>query len=249
MRANLVLTTAASLLLASTVFVAAQGTQKQGPGAEGSPPQGQMQREGQQGQQGKQAPQKGDRGENAQQKGSSQAQEREGPKGKQQVQKEQQGQKEQGKQQGQKERTDGQGGGRAETQKGAEPKGKAGERTEGQRERTEGQQKGERTEGQQKGERTDTQRGERSGSQVTLTTEQRTKVRETVLRGSNAPRVTNVNFSIRVGTVVPTSVRVVEVAPVLIEVHPEWRGFFYFIVNDQIIIVDRNHHIVAVIDV
>jgi len=216
-----------------------------------------MQREGQQ---GKQAPQKGDRGENAQQKGSSQAQEREGPKGKQQVQKEQQGQKEQpGKQQGQKERTEGQGGSRTETQKGAEPKGKAGERTDGQGggretqkgaepkgkagERTEGQR--ERTEGQQKGERTDT----RSGGSVTLTTEQRTRVRETVLRGSNAPRVNNVNFSIRVGTVVPTSVHIVEVAPVLVEVHPQWRGFFYFIVNDQIIIVDRNHHIVAVLDV
>jgi len=245
MRASSVLTTAASLLLASTVFVAAQGTQKQGPGAEGGPPQGQMQREGQQGQQGKQAPQKGDRGENGQQKGSSQAQEREGPKGKQQVQKE--GQKEQqGKQQGQRERTEGQGG-RAESQKGAEPKGKAGERTEGQRERTEGQQGGRND--AQKGERTDTQRGERSGGSVTLTTEQRTRVRETVLRGSNAPRVNNVNFSIRVGTVVPTSVHIVEVAPVLVEVHPEWRGFFYFIVNDQIIIVDRNHHIVAVLDV
>jgi hypothetical protein len=48
---------------------------------------------------------------------------------------------------------------------------------------------------------------------------------------------------------VPTSVRVVEVAPVLIEVHPEWRGYFYFIVNDEIIIVDRNHHIVAILPV
>jgi uncharacterized protein DUF1236 len=212
MRAHSILTTAAAVLLASTVFAAAQGTQKQGPGAEGSPSQGQVQREGQQ---GKQAPQKGDRGENSNQKGSSQAQEREGPKGKEQVQ---QGQKEQqGKQQGQKERTEGQ----------------------GQRERTEGQ----------KG--TEAQRGERSqgSTSVTLTQEQKTRVRETVLQGGSAPRVNNVNFQVRVGTVVPTSVRVVEVAPVLIEVHPEWRGFFYFIVNDQIIIVDRNHHIVAVLDV
>jgi hypothetical protein len=236
MRAHSILTTAAAVLLASTVFAAAQGTQKQGPGAEGSPSQGQVQREGQQ---GKQAPQKGDRGENSNQKGSSQAQEREGPKGKEQVQ---QGQKEQqGKQQGQKERTEGQGGGRAETQKGAEPKGKAGEHTEGQGQR-------ERTEGQ-KG--TEGQRGERSqgSTSVTLTQEQKTRVRETVLQGGSAPRVNNVNFQVRVGTVVPTSVRVVEVAPVLIEVHPEWRGFFSFIVNDQITIVDRNHHIVAVLDV
>src|SRR5262249_40512800 len=245
MRAHSVLTTAAAVLLASTVFAAAQGTEKQGPGAECSPSQGQTQREGQQ---GKQAPQKGDRGENAQQKGSSQAQEREGPKGKQQVQKEQQGQKEQGKQQGQKEqqgqREQGKQQGQKEQQgqreqgkqqgQNAGPKGKAGEGTTGQGAGRNDVQRGERTEG---------------SARTTLTTEQKTKVRETVLQSSNAPRVNNVNFQIRVGTVVPTSVRVVEVVPVLIEVHPEWRGFFYFIVNDQIIIVDRNHHIVAVLDV
>ena len=87
------------------------------------------------------------------------------------------------------------------------------------------------------------------GSTVNLTTEQRTKIRQTVLVGGNAPRVSNVNFSLRVGTVVPTSVRVVEVAPVLVEIHPEWRGYFYFVVGDEIIIVDRNHHIVAILAV
>jgi hypothetical protein len=75
--------------------------------------------------------------------------------------------------------------------------------------------------------------------------EQRTRVRETVL--TKGPRATNVNFTISVGTVVPTSVRVVEVDPILVEYYPAYRGHFYFIVNDEIIIVDRNHHIVAVI--
>jgi hypothetical protein len=42
------------------------------------------------------------------------------------------------------------------------------------------------------------------------------------------PRVSNVNFSISVGTSVPETVRVVEVSPVLIEIHPEWRGHMYF---------------------
>jgi Protein of unknown function (DUF1236) len=148
----------------------------------------------------------------------------------------------QGKQQGQKERTEGQGSGRAEGQN-TEPKGKAGS----QKERTEGQGGGRND--VQKGERTDTQRGERSEGRVTLSTEQKTRVRETVLQGGNAPRANNVNFQVRVGTTVPTSVRVVEVAPVLIEVHPEWRGYFYFIVNDEIIIVDRNHRIIAVLEV
>jgi len=70
-----------------------------------------------------------------------------------------------------------------------------------------------------------------------------------VLQGSNAPRATNVNFSINVGTVVPTSVRVVAVPQLIFDVQPEWRGLMYFIVDDQLIIVDRNHRIVAVIDI
>ena len=88
-----------------------------------------------------------------------------------------------------------------------------------------------------------------SGSSVTFTTEQRTHIRTTVLQGSNAPRATNVNFSINVGTAVPTSVRVVAVPQVIVDVHPEWRGLRYFIVNDQIIIVDRDNKIVAVLNV
>jgi Protein of unknown function (DUF1236) len=88
-----------------------------------------------------------------------------------------------------------------------------------------------------------------SGGKVALTTEQRTKIRETVLVGGNAPRATNVNFSVTVGTTVPTSVRVVAVPQVLVEIYPEYRGHMYFVVGDEIIIVDRNHRIIAVIAV
>jgi Protein of unknown function (DUF1236) len=84
---------------------------------------------------------------------------------------------------------------------------------------------------------------------VTLTTEQRTKIRQTVLAGGNVPRANNVNFAINVGTGVPTSVRVVEVPSVIVDIHPQWRGFWYFVVVDEIIIVDRNHKIVAVLAV
>jgi uncharacterized protein DUF1236 len=87
------------------------------------------------------------------------------------------------------------------------------------------------------------------GGSATLTTEQRTKIRETVLAGGSVPRASNVNFSISVGTVVPTTVRVVEVPSVIVEVHPEWRGYMYFVVGDEIIIVDRGHKIVAVLAV
>jgi hypothetical protein len=91
------------------------------------------------------------------------------------------------------------------------------------------------------------QQGKTGGGNVTLTTEQRTKIRQTVLAGGNAPRASNVNFSLSVGTTVPRSVRVVAVPRVLVDVRPEWRGFLYFVVGDQIIIVDRNHRIVAVL--
>jgi hypothetical protein len=84
---------------------------------------------------------------------------------------------------------------------------------------------------------------------VTFTTEQRTKIRETVLRGGNAPRVTNINFSINVGTAVPRSIRVVTVPEVIVEIHPAWRGFLYFVYEDEIVIVDPStYRIVAVVE-
>jgi hypothetical protein len=234
MRIRSVLTTAASVLLASTVFAAAQGTQKQGPGGEGGPAPAQTQQH--EGQQGKQAPQKGERRENGSQKGA-QAQEREGS-----------GKQQQGKQETQKEQR-------------GEPKGK-GERNDAaqkneRNERNDAAQRNGRSEGKdaQRGERNegkDGQRGEqRTGDagHKTLTVEQKTKVRETVLRGGSAPRVTSVNFNISVGTAVPTTVRVVEVPSVLIEYYPDWRGHLYFVYNDEIIIVDRQHRIIAVLQI
>ena len=84
---------------------------------------------------------------------------------------------------------------------------------------------------------------------MTLTSEQRIRVRQTVLAGGNVSRVNNVNFALTVGTVVPTSVRVVTVHDTLISIHPEWRGHSYFVVNDDIIIVDSGHRIVAMVPV
>jgi len=84
---------------------------------------------------------------------------------------------------------------------------------------------------------------------VTLSAEQRTQVRQTILTGNNVPRVNNVNFALSVGTVVPTSVRVVVVPDVLIRIHPEWRDYSYFVVSDDVVIVDREHRIVATVPV
>jgi hypothetical protein len=99
-------------------------------------------------------------------------------------------------------------------------------------------------------DRTQGQGPGRAGASVTLTTEQRTRIRESVLVGGHAPRATNINFQIRVGTTIPRSVHLVTVAPEIVEFYPAWRGFMYFVYEDEIIIVDpRSHKIVAVLDV
>ena len=43
--------------------------------------------------------------------------------------------------------------------------------------------------------------------------------------------------------------RVVAVPQVLVDIYPDYRGHMYFVVGDEIIIVDRNHRIIAVIAV
>ena len=93
------------------------------------------------------------------------------------------------------------------------------------------------------------QAGRDGTSSVNLSAEQRTRIWSTVLAGNNVPRADNVNFSIRVGTIVPTSVRVVEVPATLIEIYPQWRGHHYFVVQEEIIIVDRDYRIVSVVAV
>jgi hypothetical protein len=84
---------------------------------------------------------------------------------------------------------------------------------------------------------------------VNLSAQQRTTIQQTVLAGRNVPRVNNVNFALGVGTMVPTRVRIVDVAPALIEINPAWRGHQYFVVRDEIVIVDRSRKIVAMVPV
>jgi hypothetical protein len=82
---------------------------------------------------------------------------------------------------------------------------------------------------------------------VSLTTEQKTTIRTTVLT-SSAPRVTNVNFDIKVGVVIPRTVRVAPLPVTIVEIEPEWRGYMYFVSGDEIIIVEpRSLRIVAVL--
>jgi Protein of unknown function (DUF1236) len=93
--------------------------------------------------------------------------------------------------------------------------------------------------------------GQKSGNTtVSFTTEQRSKIRETVFKEKDAPRMSKVDFSLNVGIAVPRTVHIVEVPEVIIDIHPEWRGYRYFIVNDEVVIVEPDTlKIVAIIDV
>ncbi|MGP0091761.1 MAG: DUF1236 domain-containing protein [Xanthobacteraceae bacterium] len=91
--------------------------------------------------------------------------------------------------------------------------------------------------------------GKGSGAAANLSTEQRTRIRETVLKESNAPRVARANFSVSVGTVVPDTVHYVGLPAPIVEIYPAWRGYDFFLVGDEIVIVDpRDHRIVAVLE-
>jgi hypothetical protein len=73
---------------------------------------------------------------------------------------------------------------------------------------------------------------------INLTSEERTRIHDVVVKQSNAPRVAHVDFSLNVGAVVPSRVHVVTLPPQIIEIHPAWRGYMYFMVGDQIVIVE-----------
>ncbi|HEY2444710.1 MAG TPA: hypothetical protein VGI20_03120 [Rhizomicrobium sp.] len=75
----------------------------------------------------------------------------------------------------------------------------------------------------------------RGGGVRSLTVEQKTNLRETVLR--TGPRVTNVNFRIGVGAVVPRSVRLVAVSGPILAIYPEWSGDLFFSYGDEIVVV------------
>ncbi len=71
-----------------------------------------------------------------------------------------------------------------------------------------------------------------------------------MLKERDAPRVGRVDFSVREGTVVPRTVRMVEVPQVILDIHPQWHGYKYFIVNDELVIVEpADLRIVAVLPV
>lgn len=87
-----------------------------------------------------------------------------------------------------------------------------------------------------------------AGAGAKLSTEQRTNIRTSITKQNIKP-VTNINFSISVGTRVPRTVGFHPLPAEVVTIYPDWRGYEFFLVNDEIVVVNpRTLEIVAVID-
>jgi len=88
-----------------------------------------------------------------------------------------------------------------------------------------------------------------AGAGAKLSTEQQTKI-STVIKQQNVAPVTNVNFSISVGTRVPRDVQFHTVPQEVVTIYPQWRGYKFIRVREEILIIDPNtYEIVEIIRV
>ena len=96
-------------------------------------------------------------------------------------------------------------------------------------------------------ERSHTTTGQ-AGAGAKLSTEQRTRI-STVIRNEHVSPVNNVDFAISVGTRVPRERISLRALPSeVVTIYPEWRGCEFFLVRDEIVVVDpRSLEIVAVL--
>jgi hypothetical protein len=91
-----------------------------------------------------------------------------------------------------------------------------------------------------------TGQGAAAGS-ARLTTEQRTKI--TTIIKQNKVEPARLNVTVAVGTRVPDSVHFYPLPVEVVVIYPEWRGYDYILVGDQILVIDpRTHQIVAILD-
>lgn len=101
---------------------------------------------------------------------------------------------------------------------------------------------------QQRRDRAEGDRGDRAADRVQLSEQKRKTVRERMATRARANRVTAVDFDIRVGVNVPRTRTFYTLPQDVIEIVPEYRGYRYMYVRDEIVIVHpTNYVIVAVI--
>jgi len=83
---------------------------------------------------------------------------------------------------------------------------------------------------------------------ASLDPQKKTRV-TTAFEKVNVRPVTNVNFSVSVGVAVPRTIEVHPVPTSIVEIVPQYRGYDFFVVRDEVVIVEpRTHKIVDVIE-
>jgi hypothetical protein len=73
---------------------------------------------------------------------------------------------------------------------------------------------------------------------IKLSEEQRTKIQRIIVGNKNVARLDHPNFSVTVGTTIPKTVHVTVLPEEIVSIVPEYRGFEYVLVGDQILIID-----------
>jgi Protein of unknown function (DUF1236) len=88
---------------------------------------------------------------------------------------------------------------------------------------------------------------QRSVAPVNLSSSQKIEIHR-VITGPNIHRVGHVNFSLAVGTAIPTTLQVYPVPERIVRIIPEYRGFDYIVVRNELVIIDpATHQIVAIL--
>ena len=90
------------------------------------------------------------------------------------------------------------------------------------------------------------QQAERDGRQR-LSQQQRTSVRERIRQSGDLDRarVSSVNFNVSVGTRVPSGISLVPLPAVIVEEVPAYRGYVYFVVRDELVIVQPSTQVIV----
>jgi hypothetical protein len=101
----------------------------------------------------------------------------------------------------------------------------------------------------QRGAQEDSGKAGGNAKSVQLSQDQRSRIGSVIGKSSSARVSANVNFNVSVGTRVPSDVHVVVVPQDVVEIVPQYEGFDYVVVGEQILIIDPDDmEIVAIID-
>jgi hypothetical protein len=99
-----------------------------------------------------------------------------------------------------------------------------------------------------KGKTSTTGQGAASSRHANLSSEQKTKIRTVIREKVHVKPETHVNFSISVGTRIPHTVHYHTLPAEVVTVYPAWRGYYFILVNNEIVVIDpSSFEIVAII--